>query len=462
MCVLEKRSRWTGLGNPHLSVVVLDANLLLTDGAPKLDGELGNVLIGILHAQDGQAEQGLLHVEAHVVIVEGHDAVQAAVGALLYPRVLGLGGLADDLHDVVALALVLEVVADKLERVAQGGDGGQADLGVGLLLAGTLDDGGQDGVGVGDQGVAQGRVLALADEADGGEGGLLLVGVALADVAHQGAHQVIPLAEGQLDGGDGGDDLGGGLAGLGVAGVEGLQRQGLDACLGVLVRLLDPFLLELRLAGIFAGCEGVLQGETGGESDLALCALVGELLDEGCQVEGLCTREQLRSASGRKGGPRRLYRRRESPLQQQKEAGKGIAHKVLLGSLGELLLGRVSQVRVCDVVSPGLAGASQGSRRDSGTASARLASVRGKGGERGERNGEGSIRRKRREACLPGLSELERTVLISEVLASMMTARPGRASDDGLVWRDPRSWWAIVVFFCGVDFDQVQKKKSSK
>jgi hypothetical protein len=95
---------------------------------------------------DGKAEEGLLHVKAHLVVVQTHDTVQTSVRALLDAVVVGLCGFADDLHDVVALALVVEIGPHKLDRVAECVDSGHADVVVGLLLPGTLDHGGQDGV----------------------------------------------------------------------------------------------------------------------------------------------------------------------------------------------------------------------------------------------------------------------------------------------------------------------------
>lgn len=182
---------------------------------------------------------------------------------------------------------MLEVVVDELERVTEGGDGGEADLDIGLLLAGTLDDGGEDGVGVAGEGEAQLLVLALTDVANGGEGGLLLVVGALADVLDEEGEQVGPLAAGQLDGGNGRDDLSGGVAGAGVGGGEGLEGQLLDAVLGLVVGLLEPFGLQLLMAGKVSGCEGVFEGQTGGGADGAIGLFVGEFLDEGREVERL-------------------------------------------------------------------------------------------------------------------------------------------------------------------------------
>ncbi|KAJ3476642.1 hypothetical protein NLG97_g9059 [Lecanicillium saksenae] len=105
-----------------------------------------------------------------------------------------------------------------------------------------------------------------------------------------GGHELGPLVSGQLDGGNGGDDLGGGVAGLGVGGGEGLEGQLLDAVLGFIVCLLEPLGLELLVTGEISGCEGVLEGDTGGGTDGTLSLLVGEFLDEGREVERLYRR----------------------------------------------------------------------------------------------------------------------------------------------------------------------------
>lgn len=51
------------------------------------------------------AEERALHVELHVIVVEMHDANEAGKCRNLDVRRRRLGGFADNLHDVVALAL---------------------------------------------------------------------------------------------------------------------------------------------------------------------------------------------------------------------------------------------------------------------------------------------------------------------------------------------------------------------
>ena len=57
------------------------------------------------NVSDTYAEEGTLHVEAHFLIVEGHDLDKALERAHLDRNRGTLRCLADNLHDVVALAL---------------------------------------------------------------------------------------------------------------------------------------------------------------------------------------------------------------------------------------------------------------------------------------------------------------------------------------------------------------------
>lgn len=161
---------------------------------------------------NGQTKERLFHVEAHLVVVERHDPIQAAPGALLDSRVVRLRSLADDLHNVVALAFVLKVCAHKLQRVAQGGDGSVPHVVVGLLFPCTLDDGGENCVGIRRKAAAKLQVVRLADVADCPQRRLLLVFLTLADILHQLRHQLGPEVLGQLDGRYRGHELRGGLA----------------------------------------------------------------------------------------------------------------------------------------------------------------------------------------------------------------------------------------------------------
>ena len=182
---------------------------------------------------------------------------------------------------------MLEVVADELEGITQGGDSSQPDVDARLLLPRSLDDGGEGGVGVGNQGIPPLLILALTDETNSCQRGLLLVLVSFVDARHQGMHQLGPLVARQLDPRDGGNDLGGGLAGLAVGRGQGLEGKLLDACLGLLGGLVEPFCLKGSLVAVLSSGEGILQGDTSGSSDVALSTFVRELLDEGREVLGL-------------------------------------------------------------------------------------------------------------------------------------------------------------------------------
>lgn len=50
-------------------IVILNGNFFLANGAPKLNGELGNVFLFTLHAHNAQAKESLLHVETHLIVV---------------------------------------------------------------------------------------------------------------------------------------------------------------------------------------------------------------------------------------------------------------------------------------------------------------------------------------------------------------------------------------------------------
>lgn len=60
------------------------------------------------------AKESTLHVELHVVIVQAHDANKALESADLNGNAAALSRLADDLHDIIALALMSDDSKDLL------------------------------------------------------------------------------------------------------------------------------------------------------------------------------------------------------------------------------------------------------------------------------------------------------------------------------------------------------------
>ena len=209
-------------------VIIFDSIFLLTDRAPEFDSKLRNILLLALHAHDTQSKQSLLHVEAHLIVVRAHDAVQATKCAGLDAEIIGLRRLTHDLHDVVALTLVLHVRPHEVNGVTESLDSGESNVHVLLFAPSTLDHGGQNSVGVCSQALPKLGILGLADETDGDQRGLLqLIGTGR-DILNQDVHQLRPLIPGKFNSGDGDYELGGGLAGPGVFRVKRLEAKLLD------------------------------------------------------------------------------------------------------------------------------------------------------------------------------------------------------------------------------------------
>lgn len=244
MCQQEMTSIRLNLSFTYLSIVVLYGDLFLADSAPKLDGKLSDILLLALHTLDGKTEKGLLHVEAHLVVIQTHDTVQAAIRTLLDAIVFGLCRLTDDLHDVVPLAFIFKVGAHKLNRVAEGRDGSVTHIVVGLFLAGTLNNGCEDSIRVVCKGFTELIIISVADETDGGQGCLFLVIGTTANALDKCLHQLGPLVVGYFDGSDRGDELGSRLAGAAVCSGEGSQGGLLDILLDLGVQV-EPALLNL-------------------------------------------------------------------------------------------------------------------------------------------------------------------------------------------------------------------------
>jgi hypothetical protein len=88
------------------------------------------------------------------------------------------------------------------------------------------------------------QILGLANEADGDQRGLLQFVGAARDILDEDLHQIRPFIPGQLDSGDGDDELGGGLTGPPVCGLECVEGKLLDLRLDFWGNLLEPFSLN--------------------------------------------------------------------------------------------------------------------------------------------------------------------------------------------------------------------------
>lgn len=125
----------------YSKVIIFNCNLFLAHSAPKFDSELGNIFFLILHAHNSQTEQSLLHIEAHLFIVGTHDTVQASKSTGLNAGIVGLCSLADNLHNVIPLTLVLHVGTHEVDRITQSCQCSISNFHVRLLTSSTLDDG---------------------------------------------------------------------------------------------------------------------------------------------------------------------------------------------------------------------------------------------------------------------------------------------------------------------------------
>lgn len=110
---------------------------------------------------------------------------------------------------------------------------------------------------------------------------------ASSDILDQGVHELGPLVARKLDGGDGDDELGGRLGGTTILGGEGLDSHILDLGLDLEGDLLNPSPLYLAQGSQISGGESVLQGKTGGGSNMGLRGFVCQFLAEGGEIASL-------------------------------------------------------------------------------------------------------------------------------------------------------------------------------
>jgi hypothetical protein len=106
----------------------------------------------------------LFHVQGHFLIIEAHDLYETFEGADLNCNGRILSCFANDLHDVISLALTFfmsvneaqwdsgwrgahiafKVLTNKLKRVEESMDGSQLDFSRRFILPGTMNNGCED------------------------------------------------------------------------------------------------------------------------------------------------------------------------------------------------------------------------------------------------------------------------------------------------------------------------------
>ena len=236
--------------------------LLLAEGRPELDGlQRHDLLVG----SDGierELEDGL-HVVLELVVVLKGNLDDALVGSRSGLGVLGLSGLADGLHNHVALGGSFHVLAGEEEGVAQG-IGGRAADGVGPVGSDAIDDGREHlvgGFGI-DGRTGLDLTQPLAGETQTFQRGDLdpVAGIT-GDVGQEGGEEFRPLVVGQFDGRHLGGSLSGRMPCNLLPAAEGLQQQSLDGRPRLTVQSL-PFVVLGGLDGLILGIQEILEVDT--------------------------------------------------------------------------------------------------------------------------------------------------------------------------------------------------------
>ena len=149
----------------HLLRLVHQLGFLVAHSRPEFDSLKSDLLLLVLHSNDGQLEveaasvsihveltlrpvthtkQGPLHIKLHLVVVKLHDLDKTLESSHLNGYRRALGSLANDLHDIVPLAFPLKVVPDELQTVVKCLDGSPLNIHVGLLFSCSLHDGSEN------------------------------------------------------------------------------------------------------------------------------------------------------------------------------------------------------------------------------------------------------------------------------------------------------------------------------
>jgi len=165
----------------------------------------------------------------------------------------------------------------QVNSITEGSNSGKADVHVRLLAPSTLDDGSEDRIGVRGQASTEIGVLGLANKSNSGEGRLLEAVVSAGHILDQDVHEVGPLISGQFDCCDRNNQRSGSIPSSGI-GCQGLERELLNLCLRLGGNLVDPSALHFTELVLVSEGKGILQGDTGGNTDVRRAFFAGQLL----------------------------------------------------------------------------------------------------------------------------------------------------------------------------------------
>lgn len=165
----------------------------------------------------------------------------------------------------------------QVNSITEGSNSGKADVHVRLLAPSTLDDGSEDRIGVRGQARTEVGILGLANKSNSGEGRLLEVVVSAGHILDQDVHEVGPLISGQFDRGDRNNQRSGSIPSSGI-GCQGFERELLDLCLRLGGNLVDPSALHFTELVLVSEGKGILQRDTGSNTDVGRAFFAGQLL----------------------------------------------------------------------------------------------------------------------------------------------------------------------------------------
>mmetsp|Transcript_33872 Transcript_33872/g.56870 ORF Transcript_33872/g.56870 Transcript_33872/m.56870 type:complete len:201 (-) Transcript_33872:731-1333(-) len=168
----------------------------LAEGRPKLDRLQSHIFLILAHGLQRQVEH-VTDVLLHVLVVLAVDAHQALERGATYPHISTLRRLASDLHDVVALRILLEIGVGESQGVEEGIGSCETHFVVRLFFADALNHCGQNLIR--DPLIEPLRAQLLAGVPQSIQGGLFRLRIA--HVLQQGGDELGPDLKRDLDGG---------------------------------------------------------------------------------------------------------------------------------------------------------------------------------------------------------------------------------------------------------------------